>query len=375
MKPTVTLITDSLSRRRGGAEIYLAGLAAFLTQNGHAIHALVRRDSTDFSMPGVTVETMPPGGSGLRGEKNFIRAVRQRLRGNEPIVLSTIAMPGITHYQPHMGLQRRGFLASRDSRNSAFFRTVHALASPFNLKRRWLLQMQERLLTRASTTKIMVFSRLVHAQILADYPVSPANITVAPLGVDLERFHPEERRTPAADKLKLLFTGHNFQLKGLHCLLPALALAQKDGLKAELHIVGNGHRPAFEKLAARLGLAAHVKFLGLVDGPAAAALYRSCDALVHPTFSDHCSLVVLEALASGLPVITTKQNGAAEFIESDKSGIILGHPRNTAALAHALVRLQDRQKLAAMSAAAAALRPQLDFNRHAQAVLAWLTAR
>jgi UDP-glucose:(heptosyl)LPS alpha-1,3-glucosyltransferase len=376
MKPPVILITDSLSRRRGGAEIYLAGLAGFLVQQGHPVHALVRRDYADFSLPGVTVEAMPAGGSGLRGEKNFVHAVRRRLHGAEPIVFSTIALPGITHYQPHMGLLRRGFRASRDSRNAFFFRSVHAFASWFNLKRRWLLKMQEQLLTRTSTTKVMVFSQLVHDQILADYPVPPANLTIAPLGVDLTRFHPGESRPHSpTDKLKLLFTAHNFQLKGLHCLLLALGRAQKDGLQAELHIIGNGHRSAFEKTAARLGLTAHIKFLGLVDGPAAAALYRSCDVLVHPTFTDHCSLVVLEALASGLPVITTRQNGAAEFIESEKSGIIIDHPRTIAALAGALLRLQDRQKLAAMSAAAAALRPRLDFNRHAEVVLAWLTAR
>jgi UDP-glucose:(heptosyl)LPS alpha-1,3-glucosyltransferase len=374
MKPPIVLITDSLSRQRGGAEIYLANLAGFLVRNGHAVHALVRRDSPDFSLPGVTVETIRADGSGLRGEKNFVSAVHRRLRGDEPVVLSTIALPGITHYQPHMGLQRRGFRASRASRNSVFFRSVHALASQFNLKRRWLLKMQERLLTRTSTTKVMVFSHLVHGQILEDYPVPPANITVAPLGVDLERFHPADHLPQLpSDKLKLLFTGHNFQLKGLHCLLAALDRALKDGLQAELHIVGNGRRSAFEKLAARLGLTVHIRFLGLVDGPAAAALYRSCDVLVHPTFSDHCSLVVLEALASGMPVITTRQNGAAEFIEPEKSGIIIDHPRDIPALAGALVRLQDRQKLTTMRAAAAALRPQLDFNRHAKQVLAWLT--
>ncbi|HEV2695022.1 MAG TPA: glycosyltransferase family 4 protein [Verrucomicrobiae bacterium] len=376
MKPPVILITDSLSRRRGGAEIYLANLAGFLVQHGHAVHVLVRRDSADFSMPGVTVETLPVAGSGLRGEKNLVRAVRQRLRGDEPIVYSTIALPGLTHYQPHMGLLRRGFKASRDSRNALFFRSVHAFASLFNMKRRWLLKMQEQLLTRASTTKVMVFSQLVHRQVLEDYSLPPANLTIAPLGVDLERFQPGEKRTHApADKLKLLFTAHNFQLKGLHCLLVALGRAKKDGLKAELHIVGNGHRNAFEKIAARLGVSDDIKFLGLVDGPGAAALYRSSDVLVHPTFTDHCSLVVLEALASGLPVITTRQNGAAEFIESEKSGIIIGHPRDIPALADALLRLQDRQKLAAMSTAAAALRPRLDFTHHAQAVLAWLNTR
>jgi UDP-glucose:(heptosyl)LPS alpha-1,3-glucosyltransferase len=374
MNPPIILITDSLSRRRGGAEIYLANLARFLVQNGHSVHALVRRDNADFSMAGVTVETLRADGSGLRGELNFVRAAQWHLRGRKSIVLSTIAMPGITHYQPHMGLQRLNFLASRNSRNSPFFRTVHALASPFNMKRRWLLNMQERLLVRGSATQVMTFSQLVRSQILEDYQISPENIVAASLGVDLNRFHPDEKpREHQTGKLKLLFSGHNFQLKGLHCLLAAMSVALSRGLQAELSIAGNGQRAAFEKIAARLGLSAHVKFLGLVDDAQAAALYRSSDVLVHPTFTDHCSLVVLEALASGLPVITTRQNGAAEFIEPEKQGIIISHPRDIEALADALLRLSDRQKLAAMSAAALALRPRLDFNQHAQQVLAWLT--
>jgi len=376
MSTPIILITDSLSRRRGGAEIYLANLAAVLTQQGHTIHALVRRDHADFSLPGVTLEAVRAGGSGLLGEKNFARAVHRRLRGDEPVVFSTIALPGITHYQPHMGLQRRGFLASRNSRNSMFLRSVHALANPFNLKRHWLLAMQARLLARDSTNKVMVFSELVHGQILEDYPVPPANILTARLGVDLERFHPDKPRPKHnGNKLKLLFIAHNFQLKGLHCLLDAMSLARHSGLQAELEIVGNGRPDAFKKIAARLGLAAQVRFLGPVDDLDTAVLYRSSDVLVHPTFTDHCSLVVLEALASGLPVITTRQNGAAEFIETEKQGMVISHPRDIGALAGALVRLQDRHQLATMSAAAAALRPQLDFSRHAQKVLAWLTTR
>jgi UDP-glucose:(heptosyl)LPS alpha-1,3-glucosyltransferase len=376
MNPPIILITDSLSRRRGGAEIYLANLAGFLARNGHAVHALVRRDHVDFTLPGVTVEPILADGSGLLGEKNFALAVRRRLRGDEPVVFSTIALPGVTHYQPHMGLQRRGYRASGNSRHSPVLRTVHALANPFNLKRRWLLRMQERLLARNSTTKVMVFSELVHGQILKDYGIAPANIVIARLGVDLERFQPEAKApAPHGDTLKLLFIAHNFQLKGLHCLLLALSHARRDGLQAEVNIVGNGHRATFEKLAVRLGLAAQVRFLGLVEDLGTAALYRSSDVLIHPTFTDHCSLVVLEALASGLPVITTRQNGAAEFIEPEKQGVVISHPRDIAALAAALVRLQDRAKLAAMSAAAAALRPRLDFNQHAQQVLTWLTTR
>ncbi len=374
MTAAITIITDSLSRRRGGAEIYMGNLAAFLAQHGRNVRVLVRRPSPDFSAPGVTVESIRANGGGLPGEKDFSRAAQQHLRGHRGVALSTIAMPSITHYQPHMGLQRRGFFASRCSCDSMLARSLHGLGTQFNFKRRWLVQAQERLLARDSTTQVMVFSQLVRGQILEDHPVPAANITTVPLGVDLKRFQPDDKKIDRRpEQLQLLFTGHNFRLKGLHCLFAALQQAQKQGLKAELKIVGNGPRATFEKIAAQLGLAAQVHFLGLVDDDGVAALYRSSDALMHPTFSDHCSLVVLEALASGLPVITTRQNGAAEFIENEKQGFVISHPRDTDALANAMLQLQDRRRLATMSAAAAALRPHLDFNQHARQVLAWLT--
>jgi UDP-glucose:(heptosyl)LPS alpha-1,3-glucosyltransferase len=375
MSQPVIFITDSLSRKRGGAEIYMANLAEFLARNGRPVRALVRRDCADFSAAGVEVEILRTRGHGLRREKDFEREVQKRLQGNHSVVLSTIALPGVTHYQPHMGLQRRGILASRESRDTGFSRWLHRLGNSFNLKRRRLLKMQEQSFARDSTTRVMVFSKLVRGQILEDYGLPPENVTVAPLGVDLNRFRPDENFPKRdAEKLKLLFVAHNYQLKGLHCLLTAMSRAAQEGLKAELQIVGNGPRAPFEKLAAKLGLSARVRFLGVVDDDGAAALYRSSDVLVHPTFTDHCSLVVLEALASGLPVITTRQNGACEFIEQGKQGIILDHPRDIEALSDALVQLQDRSKLASMSAAAAALRPKLDFNNHARQVLEWLTA-
>src|SRR5471032_2521570 len=136
MNQPVIFITDSLSRKRGGAEIYMANLAEFLAQNGHPVRVLVRRECPDFSAAGVEVEILPDGGSGLRREKNFAREVWQWLPGNHPVVLSTIALPGITHYQPHMGLQRRGILASRESREAGLSRWFHRLGTGLNLKRR-----------------------------------------------------------------------------------------------------------------------------------------------------------------------------------------------------------------------------------------------
>ena len=192
MSEPVILITDSLSRQRGGAEIYLANLAEFLAQHGRPVHALVRRACPAFSAAGVRLEIVHAAGSGLCREKNFAREIQKRLQGKNSTVLSTLALPGVTHYQPHMGVQRRSILASRDSRDSEISRWLHQIGSGFNLKRRWLLQAQSRLLARDSATQVMVFSQRVRDQFLADFELPAERIVAVPHGVDLARYHPAE---------------------------------------------------------------------------------------------------------------------------------------------------------------------------------------
>lgn len=101
-------------------------------------------------------------------------------------------------------------------------------------------------------------------------------------------------------------------------MLRALSSAERRGLRADLTVAGGGASREFKALAGSLGLA--VTSRGAVSDGEMGELYGSSDALIHPTFADHCSLVVLEALASGLPVITTRQNGAAELMESGRQG-------------------------------------------------------
>ena len=380
MKCPIILIAETMGRKQGGAEIYLANLAEFLAQSGHPVRVYLRSPCSEVMAPGVDVQVVPVWRS-LRflREWQFARAVRRRLPMDGHPVLSTLPLPGITHYQPHSGLYRAAYEAKRESLDAGFRKRFHRLGIRLNLKRRWLMAMQEKLLTREPRPQIMTFSRKVRDEMLSACGVPAPDVLILPLGVALDQFRPgpppANAPHPASDgkRLVLLFAGHNFRLKGLHCLLTALGRASQRGLQAELLVVGGERRAGFQTMAARLGLASRVHFLGFVKDADMANYYRACDVLVHPTFSDHCSLVVLEALACGRPVITTRQNGAAEMMEDGKQGIILQNAGDIEAKADALLSMQDRKKLAAMSEAAAALRPKLDFTHHARQVLAWLT--
>jgi UDP-glucose:(heptosyl)LPS alpha-1,3-glucosyltransferase len=115
----------------------------------------------------------------------------------------------------------------------------------------------------------------------------------------------------------------------------------------------------------RLDLDGALTFLGHVED--IRPLYAAADALVHPTRWDACSLVVLEALASGLPIVTTRVNGAAAAIADGREGYLLERPGDAEALAAALTALLDpaRRRVMAVSARQAVLSLSLAENYRA----------
>ena len=162
-----------------------------------------------------------------------------------------------------------------------------------------------------------------------------------------------------------LFAAMNYRLKGLASLLEAFALAT--GTNARLVVVGNPNFARYEGQARRLGIADRVSFLGHRSDPK--DCYFAADYLVHPTFYDPCSLVALEALACGLPVITTRYNGASELLTSLVDGIIIDTPHNLLALASAMTRMHDRGFLREASAAARLTGARWTFEHHYRALL------
>ncbi len=372
MKRQICLITDSLDRRRGGAESHLADLVQSFADAGHPIRAFLR--CPGISPSAVDAEVVPTSiGPSVLREWAFARSVQRSLAGTVDIVFSTLPLviPAVTHYFSPSGLYRTGFESERASFDPGLQQRFYRLGNRLNLQRQQRLAAQEKLLARTPPLQILTLSTAARNQILSQSPA--ANVVTIPPGVNLTEFHPDPAAAQRAEKLQLLFVGHNFRLKGLHCLLRALSSAGRRGLQFDLTVAGDGAIREFKALAEGLGLGKHVRFCGHVGGGTIGELYRKSDALLHPTFADHCSLVVLEALASGVPVITTRHNGAAELMVSGRHGFVVDDPRDIDALAAALLRLEDREKLVELRAAAIALRPDLDFADHARRVLAWLT--
>jgi UDP-glucose:(heptosyl)LPS alpha-1,3-glucosyltransferase len=165
----------------------------------------------------------------------------------------------------------------------------------------------------------------------------------------------------------LLFCAHNFYLKGLEPALRAFARLREGTPDARMLVIGSSMPNTFADLAKELGSDSSVMFLGPTSHMRDA--YCSADVLVHPTYYDACSRVVLESLCVGLPVVTTAFNGAAEAVSVGKNGIVVEEPDDIDTLAGAIKKCLDpnfrkeAENLAPKSA------ETLDIGRHVEKLI------
>jgi UDP-glucose:(heptosyl)LPS alpha-1,3-glucosyltransferase len=131
-----------------------------------------------------------------------------------------------------------------------------------------------------------------------------------------------------------------------------------------LVVAGRDNAAPYRRLARRLGVAGRIRFLGSRSD--IRSLYAAADVLAHPTWYDPCSRVVLEALSCGLPVVTTRFNGAAEVIEQGRHGAVIDSPRDARVLAAAIGTCLTPEVREACRAEAAQMQARLSMVRHAR---------
>ena len=195
--------------------------------------------------------------------------------------------------------------------------------------------------------RIVATSDQVKRDTLMGYPHTASMLEVIPPGVNM----PAERltTTPTRAQLQLpldvplaLFVGNDFDKKGLSALIQALALTP--GL--HVAVVGQGrHLQRYREQIATLGLADRVHLLGSLSDVTPA--YAAADWLVHPTTEDTYAMVVLEAMASGLPVIVSNARfcGIAAELTHSVNALILDEPRDEKQLSERLLSLLDDPSL------------------------------
>lgn len=190
-------------------------------------------------------------------------------------------------------------------------------------------------------------------------------LALAPLGVDLELFAPEPL-TPPKDPFQLLCVGRLVPAKGQHVLIAAVDHLIRDGRNVSLCFVGDGpDRAGLEREAAARGLAGHITFAGNVNQDRIRHYYREAAAFVLASFAEGIPVVLMEAMAMGIPCVATMITGIPELIRDGIDGLLV-MPSDDQALAQAIARLLDdsdlRRRLGAAGRLRVAAKYDLDKN-------------
>lgn len=204
------------------------------------------------------------------------------------------------------------------------------------------------------------------AQELVDIGVPRSHIRVIVNGVDLQEFSPgvanrQKLGLPENQSLGLFAGDIRTPRKNLDTVLHALVKVPD----LHLAVVGGTEGSPYPQLAASLGLNERVHFLGYRRD--VAQIMRAADIFVFPSRYEACTLVLLEALSCGLPVITATATGGAELV-TPECGVVLPDSDDIDALASALLSLvSDRPKMQQMGKAARSIAEQHSWNTMAQA--------
>ncbi len=347
----VALIIERMDPWRGGAETSTVQFAHHLAEMGCAVHILTA--SHVPSTPDLKVITIPVARTwgALRTWLFARRATAYSRRHPFDIVHSFIPCPVADVYEP-----RGGTLPETLERNLALRppgrrRRRKRLQQKLRLKYRLLGGLEQQLLKRKPLPWVIAISQYVRSQLERHYQYDPSRLAVIFNGVDPDRTPLQQRDQDrwqirreyqlADEDVVMLCVAHNFRLKGVARAIEALGRLKGDpGLqRLRLIIAGRDNPVGCGRLAERLQVADRIEFAGPTQR--IEAFYHAADVLVHPTYYDPCSRVVLEALSAGLPVITTRYNGASELITDGQQGYVLDEPDQVDVLADRMRRLAD----------------------------------
>lgn len=190
------------------------------------------------------------------------------------------------------------------------------------------IEVERKIIARADC--IIAASANDRTQLIRQYDAAQRPISVVPCGVDLNRFHPraqsEARRALGLGDGKIaLFVGRPDPIKGLEILLQALAELE-DSRGIQVVIVGGDQPEAlapYRKLAAKLGIAAQVRFEGAQPQAQLPLYYQAADVCVVPSYVETFGLVAVESMACGTPVLASRVGGLISTVRDGETGYLV----------------------------------------------------
>jgi glycosyltransferase involved in cell wall biosynthesis len=319
-EPLVVIDADVLGRRRTGDESYVSALLAELAKLDHGLRLAAVTRRPELVPEGVEPVSLEARSQILRmgfGLPRLLRRLRPRVAHFQHVVAPRCPCPAVVTIHD-LSFERHPELMSR--RDRFVFRTM----VPRSVRR---------------AARVLAVSESTKRDLIEHYGVSEEKIVVTPNGVD-SVFRPDGHRRDGAPYA--LFVGTLQPRKDPIAALEALALVGGD---LRLILVGpdKGSGDEARRAASKLGLNGRVEFAGHVEQQELAELYRGAACLVFPSRYEGFGLPVVEAMASGTPVVATA-TGSIPEIAGDAA--VLVEPGDPVALAGGIERaLADRERL------------------------------
>jgi UDP-glucose:(heptosyl)LPS alpha-1,3-glucosyltransferase len=310
----------------GGAERYLQTLIEQFKRAGHEIHVFSNRwlEEEGIIFHKVDVLSLSSFLSVMTFNSNVRKAIEKSDRLDCIISFERTDCQDI--YRAGEGCHSE-WLEIR-SKIEPFYKNLSFRINPLHIS---LLNLEKKIFQ--NTRLIIANSGMVKNQIIKHYAVPEEKIKIIYNGVDLKRFAPENKdrwrenvrkdlAIPADSKV-LLFVGTGFKRKGLAVLIKSVPLIQKENSKSDVRVlvIGRDNIKKYSALSHYENVSDKIIFPGAQKE--IEKFYAAADLFVLPTLYDPFSNACLEAMAAGLPVITTKNNGAAELIENGQQGFVM----------------------------------------------------
>lgn len=360
----VCFVTPEYFPISGGTGAYVYYLSQYLQKLGHNVHVVARHsEDSEAVVDGVDVHYRKGKGNAVTKYWRFARSASKKLKElNEKIGLDII----------HANLPLVPSFAIPKNSAKAVVCAVHSTwkgeaivtkrDNPKNLNPNEKMMLRFNFMLRSYEKKLMdrsdaliAVSKYTVNELTELYGISEEKIHVIYNGVDIDKFKPRTNKTELKQEFKLdekqktvLFVGRLYHRKGLETLLHSVPPVLQEFSDVKFAISGTGFKEKEESLrmlAKELDIEKHVSFLGYVPDEKLPHLYAASDIFVLPAIYENFPFAILEAQATGLPVISTKVGGIPEFLVDKENGFLID-PGDSTQLTQRVLTLLQNPKLA-----------------------------
>lgn len=308
----------------GGLQRDFLRIAKECVRRGHSVDVFTMRWEGDKD-PDLNITVLPVNGwQNHTRAQHFVSKLESLFQKTQyDLIIGFNKMPGLDLYY------------AADTCYQAKANKKHGLLYRLTPRYRHLVNYEAAVFNKKANTRIFLISQQQQAEFISFYQTQPERFYLLPPGIAKDRIAPSnaaDLRTQTRDELGikkneyvLLMVGSGFKTKGLDRALIGLAnLPSEVKAHCRLFVVGKDHSQPFLKQAHKLGIASQVSFLGGRDD--VPRLLLAADLLLHPAYNENTGTVLLEAIISGLPVLTTDVCGYANYIKQANAGIVLPSP-------------------------------------------------